>query len=290
MTQRPARPPRVLAIAGTDPTGGAGIQADIKTISALGGYAMAAITAVVAQNTTGVRAVRPVSARLLAAQLDAVSDDVETDAVKIGMLGSSSAARTVAAWLDRARPPIVVLDPVMRATTGGRLTSRRALGSVRELIRRVDLVTPNRDELALLLGRSPADEWQRAVDDAIEAATLWGTRVLLTGGDGAGDLAVDVLVEPHANGGARLTEASAPRVATRHTHGTGCALSSALATLQAVENDWARSVARVKQWLGGALRDAEVLEVGRGAGPLHHFHRLSADTALQRSLSADDER
>lgn len=284
------RPPRVLAIAGTDPTGGAGIQADIKTISALGGYAMAAITAVVAQNTTGVRAVRPVSARLLAAQLDAVSDDVEIDAVKIGMLGSSSAARTVAAWLGRARPPIVVLDPVMRATTGGRLTSRRALGSVRELIRRVDLVTPNRDELALLLGRTPADEWQRAVDDAVEAATLWGTRVLLTGGDGAGDLAVDVLVEPRANGGARLTEASAPRVATHHTHGTGCALSSALATLQAVENDWARSVARAKQWLVGTLRDAEMLEVGRGAGPLHHFHRLSADTAPQRSVSADDER
>jgi len=209
-----ARPPRVLAIAGTDPTGGAGIQADIKTISAHGGYAMAAITAIVAQNTTGVRAVRAVSPRLLREQLEAVSDDVEIDAVKIGMLGSASAARTVAAWIDRARPPIVVLDPVLRATTGGALTSPRAIGGMRALIERVDLVTPNRDELAALLGRPRRAVWPDAVDDAAEAAALWGSRVLLTGGDGDGGFAVDMLVEPRRDGAPRVTEASAPRIAT----------------------------------------------------------------------------
>lgn len=278
-------PPRVLAIAGTDPTGGAGIQADIKTIGAHGGYAMAAITAIVAQNTTGVRAIRPVSARLLTAQLDAVSDDVEIDAVKIGMLGSASAARAVAAWLDRARPPIVVLDPVLRATTGRALTSPAAISGMRALVKRVDIMTPNRDELAALLGRPRRASWGDAVDDAVDAAALWGSRVLLTGGDGAGDLAVDVLVEPRGEGAPRSTEASATRVATPHTHGTGCALSSALATLQVREGDWSRSLARAKQWLGDALRAAEVLEVGRGAGPLHHLCERDDGRAASPRLS-----
>lgn len=268
-----ARPPRVLAIAGTDPTGGAGIQADIKSISANGGYAMAVVTAVVAQNTRGVRAVRVLDRRLVAAQLEAVSDDVAIDAVKIGMLGSPGVARTVAQWLDRVRPPIVVLDPVMRSTTGGLLTSPRALASVRALASRVDLVTPNRDELALLLGRPRAASWRQAVEQATEACELWRTRVLLTGGDGEGELATDALVEPHPHGGVEVTESTAPRVRTVHTHGTGCALSSALATLQVGHGDWSRSLALAKQWLDGALRGAGMLEVGRGAGPLHHFHR-----------------
>ena len=280
---------RVLAIAGTDPTGGAGIQADIKTIGAHGGYAMAAITAIVVQNTTGVRAVRPVSARLLTAQLDAVSDDVEIDAVKIGMLGSAGAVRAVAAWLDRARPPIIVLDPVLRATTGRTLTSPGALRSMRSLIERVDVVTPNRDELAALLGRPRRAAWPGAVDDAADAAALWGSRVLLTGGDGQGDSVIDVLVEPSGDNAPRLTEVSAPRVATPCTHGTGCALSSALATLQVSERDWARSLDRAKQWLGGALREAAVLEVGRGAGPLHHAHRVSDERASQSLRSGRDE-
>lgn len=147
--------PRILSIAGTDPTGGAGIQADLKSIAANGGYGMAVVTALVAQNTHGVRSVHTPPAAFLREQLDAVSDDVVLDAVKIGMLGSAGVAQTVGAWLADVRPPAVVLDPVMVASSGDRLLSRDAEDALRGLLHGVDLVTPNLPELAALLGEEP---------------------------------------------------------------------------------------------------------------------------------------
>ena len=271
---RRAAIPRVLSIAGTDPTGGAGVQADLKSIGALGGYGMAVVTALVAQNTRGVRAVHVPPVEFLAAQLDAVSDDVEIDAVKIGMLQSTEIIRTVQAWLGRVRPAIVVLDPVMVATSGDRLLDPAAEAGLRALCRDADLVTPNLAELAVLTERPRAATWTQALDDARALVQATGTTVLLKGGHlDAGDCP-DAIVA--ADG---VHEIAGERVATRNTHGTGCSLSSAMATLRAAGHPWPEALTRAKAWLAGALRAADALQVGTGNGPVDHFHELRAATA-----------
>ncbi|MFF2488793.1 bifunctional hydroxymethylpyrimidine kinase/phosphomethylpyrimidine kinase [Microbacterium sp. NPDC058062] len=267
---RAAAIPRVLSIAGTDPTGGAGVQADLKSIGALGGYGMAVVTALVAQNTRGVRAVHVPPTTFLAAQLDAVSDDVEIDAVKIGMLQSADIIGTVRQWLGRVRPPIVVLDPVMVATSGDRLLDPAAEEALRELARDVDLVTPNLAELAVLAGRTRATSWAQAVADAQTLAHDTGTTVLLKGGHLDGADCPDAIV---AADGA-VHEVGGVRVQTRHTHGTGCSLSSAMATLRAGGATWPEALQRAKTWLTGALTHADALRVGEGNGPIDHFHEL----------------
>jgi hydroxymethylpyrimidine kinase/phosphomethylpyrimidine kinase len=234
--------PRVLSIAGTDPTGGAGVQADLKSIGALGGYGMAVVTALVAQNTRGVREVHVPPTTFLVAQLDAVSDDVQIDAVKIGMLQSAEIIGTVRRWLGRVRPPIVVLDPVMVATSGDRLLDPAAEEALRELARDVDLVTPNLAELAVLTGRARATSWAQAVDDAQTLARDTGTTVLLKGGHLDGADCPDAIV---AADGA-VHEVGGARVETRHTHGTGCSLSSAMATLRAGGATWPEALRRAK--------------------------------------------
>lgn len=261
--------PRVLSIAGTDPTGGAGIHADLKTIAALGGYGMAVVTALVAQNTRGVREVHVPPTAFLAAQLDAVSDDVDIDAVKIGMLQDADIIRTVRAWLAAVRPPLVVLDPVMVATSGDRLLDAAAEDAVRELCAEVDLVTPNLAELAVLTGRPRAATWSDAVASGLALHEATGTRVLLKGGhlDGVG--CPDAIVGPDG-----VTELAGRRVATTSTHGTGCSLSSAMATLRAQGLTWTDALTRAKEWLTGALEHAAALQVGRGNGPIDHFHEL----------------
>lgn len=274
------RPPRVLAIAGSDPSGGAGIQADIKTISAHGGYAMAAITALTAQNTRGVQAIHVPPPGFLAAQLDALSADIAIDAVKIGMLGTAGLIAVVGGWLQRTRPPVVVLDPVMVSTSGDSLLEEGARQGILELLEHVHLVTPNLPELAALLAEPVATTWEAALAQGSRLACAHRVLVLVKGGHLPGELCPDALVDAHGT----VREFAAPRINTPNTHGTGCALSSAVAVLQAVAalqagaGDWGGSIHHAKEWLGGALEASAHLQVGGGAGPVNHFHGLWIST------------
>src|SRR4051812_21508946 len=174
----PTRIPRVLAIAGSDPSGGAGVQADLKSIAANGGYGMAAITALTAQNTQGVRAVHVPPAAFLAAQLDAISEDICIDAVKIGMLGDAAVIGAVRAWLEKVRPAVVVLDPVMVATSGDRLLQESAEAALHALLPLADLITPNLAELAILLKEPVAADWAEALAQGKRLAAWTGTTIL----------------------------------------------------------------------------------------------------------------
>ncbi|WP_404321146.1 bifunctional hydroxymethylpyrimidine kinase/phosphomethylpyrimidine kinase [Arthrobacter luteolus] len=266
--------PRILSIAGTDPTGGAGIQADLKSIAANGGYGMAVVTALVAQNTHGVRAVHTPPVDFLREQLEAVSDDVIIDAVKIGMLGGAEVARTVGSWLAVVRPPAVVLDPVMVASSGDRLLSPDAEDALRGLLHQVDLVTPNLPELAALLEAEPAQDWDEALEQGRRLAGEYGTSVLVKGGHLAGTAAPDALVMPDGGRGFTISVFSSARVETKNTHGTGCSLSAALATLFARTGNWTHALGAAKAWLQEALETADLLEVGTGHGPVNHFAGL----------------
>ncbi|WP_229052121.1 bifunctional hydroxymethylpyrimidine kinase/phosphomethylpyrimidine kinase [Aeromicrobium sp. Leaf350] len=277
--------PRVLSIAGTDPTGGAGIQADLKSIAANGGYGMAVVTALVAQNTRGVRSVHTPPATFLREQLVAVSDDVDIDAVKIGMLGDVATIEVVRDWLERVRPRVVVLDPVMVATSGDRLLVAEAEQALRELLPAAGLITPNVPELAVLAGEAPAADWDAVVGQALAVSERWGVAVLAKGGHLEGDVVHDALVDAAADDPVRTLVA--PRVDTSATHGTGCSLSSAVATWQATTDDWFASVDRSKQWLTESLRHGAALEVGQGHGPVSHFAGLWSRGGLRTDVTAE---
>lgn len=264
--------PHVLSIAGSDPSGGAGIQADLKAIAANGGYGMAALTALTAQNTRGVRAVHVPPAEFLRAQLDAVADDIRIDAVKIGMLADVEVIRTVAAWLRATQPAIVVLDPVMIATSGDRLLHVDAERELRGLLSLATVVTPNLAELAVLVGREVAD-WADALAAARELSADTGTAVLVKGGHLPGDETPDALIDTAAG---THVEFPGARIRTEHTHGTGCSLSSALATRLAGGDDPTDAVRTARAWLRESLRAADDLDVGRGHGPIHHLAGLWA--------------
>lgn len=264
--------PNVLTIAGTDPTGGAGIQADLKTFSALGVYGMSAITAVVAQNTCGVRSFVALEPDFVAEQIDAVFDDVRVDAVKVGMIANAAIARVVADRLRRyARCPVVV-DPVMVAKSGDHLLLPDAVAALRdELLPLATLITPNLPEAAVLLDRPPP----QTLDDMREMLTaLRGRRpsgpqwVLLKGGHLRAPHSTDLLGGPDG-----VLELPAQRINTTRDHGTGCTLAAAAAALLA-ENDVVSAVRRAKDYLNAALAAAGDLDVGAGRGPVHHFHAL----------------
>ncbi|MGN6610972.1 MAG: bifunctional hydroxymethylpyrimidine kinase/phosphomethylpyrimidine kinase [Angustibacter sp.] len=265
----PTRPVSVLSIAGSDPSGGAGIQADLKTVAAHGGYGMTAITALTAQNTQGVRAVHVPPASFLREQLDALSDDVRVDAVKIGMLGTTEVVDVVADWLARQAPQHVVLDPVMVSQSGHRLLPADAVSALRDrLLACADVVTPNLPELADLLGSGEATCWEDALTQGRELARRHQVRVLVKGGHLGGPLSPDALV---AVDGA-VHELRGHRVATPHTHGTGCTLSTAVATLRPSRPGWLEAVRDAKAWLAGAIEAGAGLEIGQGAGPVDHLH------------------
>lgn len=261
--------PRVLCIAGTDPSGGAGLLADVKAVAAMGGYGMGVVTAVTVQNTLGVSGVHAIPVETVIAQLDAVADDVQIDAVKIGMLGEAALVEAVGQWLRRRRPPHVVLDPVMVATTGGRLASEDAARMLRELVPLADLVTPNVPELGVLSGEETAKYIETIVGQAELVHEQTGCAVLATTGDLDDGSSEDVLV---VSAGDRRNTRRLPfvRVDTPHTHGTGCSLSSALATARVVTEDWEAAYRRVRPWIDGALIGGLELGVGQGSGPLDH--------------------
>ena len=267
--------PNVLSIAGSDPSGGAGIQADLKTFGALGCYGMAAITALTAQNTRGVSGVHVPPAAFAAAQIDAIFTDVRVDAVKIGMLASGEIVEAVASRLRAHHARNIVLDPVLVATSGDSLGAPDVVDAMkRHLIPLAEVVTPNVPE-AMRLADAHEDPADAAALEAL-ARALHGLRarsVLVKGGHLAGDLAPDVLFD-----GARISTFTAPRIDTRNTHGTGCTLSSAIAAHLARGLALRDAVAAAKTYLTGALAASGQLDVGSGAGhgPVHHFHNLWA--------------
>ncbi|RAV34966.1 hydroxymethylpyrimidine/phosphomethylpyrimidine kinase [Corynebacterium heidelbergense] len=289
---RPSRP-RVLSIAGTDPTGGAGAQADLKSIMAAGGFGMSVITALVAQNTQGVQGVHTPPAAFLKAQLKAVFDDVNVDAVKIGMLGGVESIEVVSRFLADHPVKWTVLDPVMVATSGDRLLDEEAEAALRQLAGEVNVVTPNIPELEILTGEPIADPPQGdpgqttdATTDAttpetraIEAAKRWaadtGTTVIVKFGHLHGPDAGNVAVMPEGG----TFEVTAPRIETKNTHGTGCSLSSALATRLVIEDGIPSALGWATAWLNGAIAAADALHVGRGHGPVDH------STGVVRDLS-----
>jgi hydroxymethylpyrimidine/phosphomethylpyrimidine kinase len=268
-----ARVPNVLSIAGSDPSGGAGIQADLKTFAALGAYGCAAVTALTAQNTVGVSAVFPIPADVIRAQLEAVFADVRIDAVKIGMLGSRDAVGAVAQVLGSFKPPIVVIDPVLHASTGARLIDDDSLNTLRdELLPLAAVITPNTYEAAVLLGIPEP----RSVDAAKEAAARFigsGVRAALVTGGHLDDVefAVDVLHD-----GDTVRELRALRVPAPTLHGTGCTLSSAIAVLLACGCSIADACAEAQRFVGESIVHGSELTVGRGAGPVHQLGALWA--------------
>ena len=257
---------RVLSIAGSDSGGGAGIQADLKTFSALGCYGMTAITALTAQNTQGVRGIHGVPPEFLAAQIDAVVEDIGVDAVKIGMLHSPEVVRVVADAIRRHRLPHVVLDPVMVATSGDRLIAEETVGVlVRELFPLAEVITPNLDEAGWLLGRRI--EGVQALEEAAQALLALGARAaLLKGGHLPGDAVVDVLALPDG-GSHRL---ASPRIVTHNGHGTGCTLSSAIAAHLALGLPLVQAVEAARSYILGAIAAGAGVTTGRGHGPLSH--------------------
>ncbi len=264
-----ARYVRVLTIAGSDSGGGAGIQADLKTFSALGCYGMTAITALTAQNTQGVSGIHAVPPEFLKAQLQAVLDDIGVDAVKIGMLHAPEIVRVVAWAIDHYRLRQVVLDPVMVATSGDRLIEQATVEVLREeLFPRATLITPNLDEAALLLGQAiPAAD---ALEGAARALLAQGAQaVLLKGGHLPGDWVTDLLLEP----GQAPVRLQSARIPSRNVHGTGCTLSSAVACYLAQGLPLAEAVGQARAYILEAIRAGASVRIGQGHGPLCHGHQ-----------------
>ncbi|WP_298931873.1 bifunctional hydroxymethylpyrimidine kinase/phosphomethylpyrimidine kinase [uncultured Ramlibacter sp.] len=260
--------PRVLSIAGSDSGGGAGIQADLKTFSALGCYGMTAITALTAQNTCGVSGIHAVPPAFLKAQLQAVIEDIGVHAVKIGMLHAPEIVEVVAWAIDTYKLPNVVLDPVMVATSGDRLIAQETVQVlVRELFPRAVLVTPNLDEAALLLGRElpDVDSLQPA---AVDLLALGARAVLLKGGHLPGDDLVDLLAQE----GQLLESMHGRRIASNNTHGTGCTLSSAIACGLALGQSLPQAVVQARAYVRAALAAGAGVRTGHGHGPLNHGH------------------
>lgn len=263
MTASVFKPVRVLSIAGSDSGGGAGVQADIKTISALGGYAMSAITAITAQNTVGVAAVHQVPPAVVRAQIQAVIEDIGVDAIKIGMLGDAITAAAIANALGETSAPIV-LDPVMVASSGAALADADTKTVIRtKLVPLCRLLTPNIPEAEALTGiKITGIDSQRAAAEALLA--MGAPAVLVKGGHGVGETITDFLLW---NKGEALFESA--RIHTRHTHGTGCTLASAIAVFLAQKMSLIEAVRAARIYVRGAIKNAP--EFGAGHGPMNHF-------------------
>lgn len=259
-----------LTIAGSDSSGGAGIQADLKTFAALGVYGASAITALTAQNTQGVDDIMVVPPEFVLAQMRAVACDLAVGAIKIGMLGTRGIIEAVAEGLDAFPGVLVVLDPVMVATSGDPLLDEDALDLLRtKLVPRADVITPNLREAAALLGE-PDESREQWMEGRAERLHELGARaVLLTGGESTAEMALDIFVTDEG-----VQRLEAPRVLTENTHGTGCTLSSAIAAELAKGETLDKAVKIAKLYVTAAIIAADEIEVGKGRGPVHHFHAL----------------
>jgi hydroxymethylpyrimidine/phosphomethylpyrimidine kinase len=262
--------PIALTIAGSDSSGGAGIQADLKTFAALGVYGASVITALTAQNTAGVSAIHQVPAEFVTAQIDSVFSDLGVDAVKIGMVAQPATIEAIAAGLARWSPKHVVLDPVVVATSGDRLLPEEAVAALRtKLIPRASLITPNLPEAAALLDEPVAESEAEIESQGKRLLQMRCSAVLIKGGHGRGAESVDYLIT--ASG---MVALAAPRIATKNTHGTGCSLSSAIAAGLAKGEEMEAALRNAKAWVSAAIAAADRLGVGQGHGPIHHFHRF----------------
>lgn len=259
----------ILSIAGSDPSGGAGIQADLKAIAANGAYGMAAITALTAQNTQGVRGVHRVPPAFVADQIRAVFDDVRVDAVKIGMILDAGIAAAVADALE-GRDVTVVLDPVMIAKGGAPLLQADAVAMLRDrLLPLATVLTPNLPEAAALLGEEVAVTREEMAAQGAALCAMGPGHVAMKGGHGSGGESADCLVSP-----ARVDWFEAPRIDTKNTHGTGCSLSAALAAQLGQGRPMREAMTRAKVFITDAIQGADTLTVGSGHGPVHHFVKL----------------
>ncbi len=290
MDSKPARapsaaPPNLLSIAGVDPSGGAGVFADLKTFSALGGYATGVVTALTAQNTCAVTAVHPVPTGFIRAQIDTLFADVSIASAKTGMLGTAAIAQAVAEGLSgpisTGRLPHLVVDPVMVAKSGDTLLDRAAISTLIEAVLPLaTVITPNLPEAGVLLDARPPDSLREMARVAERLRRLLrddGRRwVLVKGGHLSGD-PVDLLHD-----GDRMIELAGFRIETRNTHGTGCTLSAAIAALLPRLDDVPEAVRRAKAWLTEAIRQSGSLDVGSGHGPVHHFHAWWGEGARAR--------
>ncbi len=260
--------PIALTIAGSDSSGGAGIQADLKSFAACGVFGASVISALTAQNTRGVTAIHSVPPDFITAQIDAVFDDLDIRAVKIGMVAQRDAIVAIAAGLDKWKPTHVVLDPVMVATSGARLLVEESIEALRtQLIPRAHLITPNLPEAAALLDEPIAATEEEIAAQGQRLLTLGCPNVLIKGGHGEGADSTDYLVS--AGGTVVL---SLPRFRTKNTHGTGCSLSSAIAAGLAKGESLESAVRAAKTYVNVAISQADRLGVGKGHGPIHHFH------------------
>ncbi|MGX9426454.1 MULTISPECIES: bifunctional hydroxymethylpyrimidine kinase/phosphomethylpyrimidine kinase [Bradyrhizobium] len=262
--------PIALTIAGSDSSGGAGVQADLKTFAALGVYGASVITALTAQNTMGVRGIHQVPAGFVTAQIDAVFSDLAVGAVKIGMVAELSIIDAIAAGLERWSPKHVVFDPVMVATSGDRLLAAEEVDALRtRLIPLASLITPNLPEAAALLDEPMASDEAAIESQGRRLLALGCQAVLIKGGHGQGSESIDYLVDVDS-----AIVLAAPRISTANTHGTGCSLSSAIAAELAKGEDVTSAVRNAKRWISAAIEAADRFTVGHGHGPVHHFHRF----------------
>lgn len=260
----------ILSIAGSDPSGGAGIQADLKTFAARGTYGMAVLTALTAQNTQGVHGVHMVPPAFVAEQIRAILDDIRVDAVKIGMIASAGTAEAVADVLAPLAHVPIVLDPVMVAKGGASLLATDAVDALnRHLLPLTTMITPNLPEAAALLGEPEATNRAGMAEQAERLRTLGPQMVLVKGGHLGGDESPDVLAREEG-----LTWFGARRTVTRNTHGTGCTLSSAIAAELGKGADPVAAVGKAKRYLEMAIARSGELAIGSGHGPVHHFHAL----------------
>jgi len=267
MNPSTSRYPLLLTIAGSDSGGGAGIQADLKTFSALGCYGMSAITALTAQNTTGVRAIHAIPPQMLRDQIDAVIEDIGVDAVKIGMLHAPEIVQVVADAIDRHQLRQVVLDPVMIATSGAVLIENEAVQAlVQQLFPRVQLITPNLDEAGFLVGQTLKNEadMEAAADQLLG---LGARAVLIKGGHLIGDTVADLFV----NSLGQKWWLRAPRIHSPNTHGTGCTLSSAIAAHLALGDPIEQAIEKSHAYIRQALQAGAHVRTGAGSGPLNHI-------------------
>jgi hydroxymethylpyrimidine/phosphomethylpyrimidine kinase len=263
--------PVALTIAGSDSSGGAGIQADLKTFGAFGVYGASVITALTAQSTQGVAEIHNIPADFVAAQMDAVFGDLEVGAVKIGMLAQLATVEAVAARLERWSPRHVVLDPVMIATSGDRLIDPNAVEALRTtMIPHAHLLTPNLPEAAALLDEPLVTSDRVEIESQGRRLLAMGCQaVLMKGGHGSGSESIDYLIEESGT-----TMFAAPRLALNNTHGTGCSLASAIAAGLAKGESLQSAVRNAKDWISGAIAAGEHFTVGKGRGPIHHFYRF----------------